>query len=78
MHRIVAAKLAALASVVMMWSVAPPVAQASPEDPYGGEDWVALVVAPFAPEPSVKYGLAGTQDEAVRPSDGPLQQRKRW
>ncbi|BBZ77756.1 hypothetical protein MANY_30930 [Mycolicibacterium anyangense] len=65
MNRIAAAKFGALAAVVTIWSVAPTFARASPEDPYG-EDWVALVVAPFAPEPSIKYGMAGTQDEAVR------------
>lgn len=42
-----------------------PIAHASPEDPYGGEDWVALVVAPLSTEAPF-YGLAGTQDEAVR------------
>ncbi len=56
---------AALVSAAMVWSVATPVAHASPEDPYG-EDWVALAVAPFAPEMLVTWGTAGTQDEAVR------------
>ncbi len=65
MHRIAAAKIGVLASAAMMWSVATPAAHASPEDPYGN-DWVALAVAPFAPGMPVKYGIAGTQDEAVR------------
>ncbi|WP_328360994.1 DUF4189 domain-containing protein [Mycobacterium sp. NBC_00419] len=64
MHRIVAAKFGAPASVVMMWSVAPPFAHASPEDPYGN-DWVAMAVAPTAPGTPMSYGLAGTQEEAV-------------
>jgi hypothetical protein len=66
MHRIAAAKIGVLASVVTMWSVAVPVAHASPEDPYGGEDWVALTIAPFAPGMPVRYGVAGTQDDAVQ------------
>ncbi|WP_328360986.1 DUF4189 domain-containing protein [Mycobacterium sp. NBC_00419] len=65
MHRIAAANFGVLASAAMMWNVATPVAHASPEDPYGN-DWVALAIAPFAPGTPTKFGIAGTQDEAVR------------